>query len=130
MKRYPEKLISAFLSNFKVKDIAASAGVSVSTVNKYSRDPDFMALLNERRAAIVSAAVDRMTETILDDAGILQRIIGDDTVNPAVRVTAISEKWRHLREWTALADFEKRLLSLERARNGDSRRFRPGDEVE
>ncbi len=130
MKEYSEKVIGAFLSNYKVKDIAAAAGLAVSTVNRYKRDPAFVAILNERRAAIVGAAVDRMNESILQDADVLQSIISDPAVNPAVRVNAINTKWVHLREWKAMIDFENRLRALEGAGFGDSERFKPGDGAE
>lgn len=130
MKEYSERVIGAFLSNYKVKDIASAAGLAVSTVNKYKRDPAFMAVLNERRAAIVGAAVDKMNESILKDVDVLQEIIGDPEVNPAVRVTAINTKWVHLREWKAMIDFETRLRALEGANFGDLERFQPGGDTE
>ena len=126
IKTYPETLIGAFMSCYKVKDIAAAAGVSVATVNRYKRDPDFVAVLNERRAAIVGAAVDKMTASILRDADRLQEIIDNPDVNPAVRVQAIGTKWSHLREWRALLDFDDRLKALELAVLRDSERFGPG----
>lgn len=130
MRDYPEKLIGAFLENYRVKDIAQAAGLAVSTINKYKRDPAFIAVLNERRSAIVGAAVDRMSESILKDADVLQSIISDPGVNPAVRVTAINTKWVHLREWKALIDFENRLRALEGAGFGDPERFKPGVDAE
>ena len=114
------------MSCYRVKDIAAAAGVSVSTVNKYKRDPAFVAVLNERRAAIVGAAVDKMTASILRDADVLQEVIDNPHVNPAVRVTAINTKWSHLREWRALLDFDSRLRALELANLGENRKFGEG----
>ena len=126
MREYSEIVIGAFLSHFKVKDIAAAAGLSVSTINKYKRDPAFVAVLNERRAAIIGAAVDRMNESILNDVSVLQEIIDDPAVNPGIRVNAINTKWSHLREWRAMLDFEARLRALEVASIGDSERFKAG----
>lgn len=125
-KQYPETLIGAFMGHYKVKDIAAAAGVSVATVNRYKRDPAFVAALNERRAAIVGAAVDKMAGSILRDADVLQSIIDDDGINPAIRLQAIGTKWSHLREWRALLDYDDRLRALETAILIDSERFRPG----
>lgn len=111
---------------YKVVDIARAAGLSPETIRKYKRDPAFNAVLNERRAAIVGAAVDRMNESILRDVDVLQEIINNPEVNPAVRVTAINTKWSHLREWRALLDFDDRLRALELANLGNSERFKPG----
>jgi len=111
---------------YTLTDIAEAAGLSRETIRKYKRDPAFNAVLNERRAAIVGAAVDKMAGSILRDADVLQEIIDDCNVNPAVRVQAIGTKWSHLREWRALLDFDDRLRALELANLGDSERFRPG----
>lgn len=127
-KEYNEVLIQAFLSNYKVKDIAAAAGLNVSTINKYKRDPAFMAVLNERRSAIVNAAVDRMTESILNDVSVLQKIIDDESVNAGIRVNAVNVKWLHLREWKSLIDFESRLRAIETAGIGVIQRFKAGGE--
>lgn len=124
MREYPEALINAFLTNYKVKDIAAASGLALSTINKYKNDRAFMAALNERRSAIVEAAVDKMTNSILQDSEVLQQIITDPSVNAGIRVNAINTKWGHLREWKAVIDFEKRLKAIETALSGD---FRRGD---
>lgn len=130
MRDYPEKLIGAFLENYRVKDIAQAAGLAVSTINKYKRDPAFIAVLNERRSAIVGAAVDRMSESILKDADVLQEIIEDPKVNPAVRANAVNTKWTHLRAWKTLTDFENRLRALETANSGVYERFEAGGDTE
>ena len=126
IKTYSETVIGAFLSCYKDVDIARAAGLSRDTIRKYKRDPDFIAVLNERRAAIVGAAVDKMTASILRDADRLQEIIDNPDVNPAVRVQAIGTKWSHLREWRAMLDFDNRLRALEAANLGEIRQFRPG----
>ena len=130
MKDYSEKVIGAFLSNYMVKDIAAAAGLSVTTIKKYKHDPALMAILNERRAAIVCAAVDRMSESILNDVDVLQTIISDPAVNAGIRVNAINTKWVHLREWKSLIDFENRLKAIESAINADNGLFKPGGGAE
>ena len=111
---------------YKNADIAEAAGVSVATIKRYKKDPEFNAVLNERRAAVVGAAVDRMVNTILNDVDVLQSIIDNDAVNPAVRVTAINTKWGHLREWQALINFDKRLRALESLNIADLSRLGAG----
>jgi hypothetical protein len=126
MKEYSEVVIGAFLSHFRIRDIAEASGLSERTVRRYKADPAFLSVLNERRAAIIGAAVDQMTESILQDKDVLQSIIGDPAVNPAVRVAAINTKWSHLREWRAMIDFEKRLSALESSEMASNGLFRPG----
>ena len=125
-KEYSETVIGAFLSHFRIRDIATASGLSERTVRRYKADPAFVAVLNERRAAIVGAAVDRMNESILKDTDVLQSIINDPAVNPAVRVTAINTKWSHLREWRAMLDFERRLSALESSEMALNGLIRPG----
>lgn len=114
------------MTRHKNADIAEAAGLSIATIKKYKRDPAFIAVLNERRAEIVGAAVDKMTETILRDVDVLQSVIDNPDVNPAVRVTAINTKWSHLREWKTLIDFDKRLSALESQNITDMSRFGAG----
>lgn len=123
MKQYSEALVNAFMTCHKVKDIAKTAGVSVATVNRYKNDAEFMSVLNERRAEMVSAAVDKMTATLVEDVEVLQKVISNDEVNPAVRITAINTKWSHLREWRLLSEFDKRLRAIERANISENERF-------
>ena len=126
MKEYSEKLITAFLSNHKPSEIAAAAGLSVSRINHYKNDPAFLSVLRERRAAIVNAAVDRMNNSILKDVDVLQAVIDDEKVNPAVRINAINTKWSHLREWKFQLDVENRLQAIESTISGDFKRFDGG----
>ena len=123
-KPYSEDLISAFLTCFTVREIARKTGLSKTTVYKYKADPEFNAVLNERRAAIVQEAVNKMSASILTDVDVLQSIINDAGINPAVRISAINLKWSHLREWHETVDTDNRLKALERselALNGRSR---------
>lgn len=111
---------------YKNADIAAAAGLSIATIKRYKRDPEFKAVLNARRAEIVGAAVDKMTGAILHNADVLQEIIDNPDVNPAVRVQAIGTQWTHLRDWRALLEFDERLRALESHNFTDMSRLRPG----
>ena len=99
-KEYSETVIGAFLSHYKIKDIAEASGLSQRTVKRYKADPEFISVLNERRAAIIGAAVDRMTNSLWDDAGVLQEIIDNPSVNPADQIpSAASNRQRRLCRW-------------------------------
>lgn len=111
---------------YRNADIAAAAGLSIATIKRYKRDPEFNAVLNERRAEIVAAAVDKMTQSILHNADVLQEIIDNPDVNPAVRVQAIGTQWTHLRDWRALLDFDNRLRALETLNFTDMSRLGAG----
>lgn len=72
-----ERVIAAFLNNYRVTDIAKAAGISRGTVYKLRRDSEFMTAISDRKAAIVEAAVNRMTGYMIKNVETLQKIADD-----------------------------------------------------
>ena len=122
MKEYPETLIEAFLTEYKLIDIARVTGLGRETVRRYKNDPDFQAVLTERRSAMVSAAVDRMTEYMTEDVEILQAVIRDPDTSAQTKVNAIQVMMNQLQTWTTTTDILRRLQAIERADLGVSGR--------
>lgn len=114
---YPEKWVNAFLEGVKVAEVCQAAGFSRTKYYELKRDPDFLAVLRERRDAMIEAAVAAMRENFLKDVQILQQIAEDDGVSPQIRVNAISVQLSALREWVNITDLQARLEALEMARN-------------
>lgn len=122
MKEYPETLIEAFLTEYKLIDIARVTGLGRETVRRYKNDPDFQAVLTERRSAMVSAAVDRMTAYMTEDVEILQAVIRDPDTSAQTKVNAIQVMMNQLQTWTTTTDILRRLQAIERADLGVSGR--------
>ena len=115
MKEFPEPLIEAFLTEFRMTDIARKTGLSKTTVYKYKDDPDFQSVLTDRRSAMVSAAVDRMTAYMTEDVEILQAVIRDPDTSAQTKVNAIQVMMNQLQTWTTTTDILRRLQAIERS---------------
>lgn len=115
MKEFPEPLIEAFLTEFRMTDIARKTGLSKTTVYKYKDDPDFQSVLTDRRSAMVSAAVDRMTQYMTEDVEILQSVIRDPDTSAQTKVNAIQVMMNQLQTWTTTTDILRRLQAIERS---------------
>ena len=120
MKQYDEKLIMAFLENYRTVDIARASGYSTRTVERLKADPAFQAVLTDRRTAVISAAVEKMRSYLLADVEELQRIITDAGTAPQTKVNAIKVLMDQLRDWSTTSDLARRLQALEGADFTDS----------
>lgn len=130
MKEYPENLIEAFLTSYKLIDIAKVTGIGRETVRRLKNDPEFQAVLTERRSAMVSAAVDKMTAYMTEDVEILQEVIRDPKTSAQTKVNAISVLMGQLQSWTTTTDILRRLQAIERADLGVSGRSEGSEEAD
>lgn len=115
-----ERVISAFLNNFRMVDVIKETGLSKNTVYKIRKNPDFQRVIRERKSAILRTAVNKMQSTLVRDFDVLQSIIDDPDTPKQVRVNAISTKWNQFREWSTTVDVLRRLDALENNTSGDS----------
>lgn len=112
-----EEIITAFLENYKVADIARVTKLSRTTVRKIRDDPDFQKVLRKRKSEIVAAAVNKMQSHLVEYVSILQSIAYDENNPPQVRVNALQVLMNQLRDWTTTADLEARVEALEDSQN-------------
>lgn len=115
MKRheYPERIVSAFLTNYRMSDVIRDAGISKTTAYKYKNDPEFQNYLRLRKSQILTEVVDRMKARMLKDLDRLDSVIDDPKSSGQVVINAIHTKWSHMREWTTTVDIINRLEALE-----------------
>ena len=109
-----ERVIAAFLNNFRMVDVIKETGLSKNTCYKIRNDPEFQRTIRERKEAILKTAVNRMQSYLTKDIEILQQIIEDPETPKQVRVNAINTKWSHLKEWTTTTDIMKKLEALQK----------------
>lgn len=112
-KDYPEKLITAFLTEVKAIDVQRAAGISSTKYYTLKADPDFMRIITERRTGIVQAAVRQMESNLGKNVGILQAIIDDTETAPQVRVNALNLYMNQLNQWKMTTEILERLQRLE-----------------
>lgn len=117
---HDERVIGAFLSNFRMVDVIKELKISKATAYKIRNDPAFQKVLRERKDAILQAAVEKMRGYMLQDTGILQDIIEDPETPAQTRVNAIQILMGQLREWLSTTDIIRRLEAIEnRMPSGD-----------
>ena len=108
-----ERVISAFLTNYRAVDIMAETGLSKSTVYKLRNNQVFQKVIKERKQAILKTAVNKMQSYLTKDVEILQEIIEDPETSPQVKINGIRVLMEQLRDWTMTTDIIKRLEALE-----------------
>lgn len=107
-----ERVIGAFLNNFRMVDVMKETGLSKSTVYKIRNDPEFQKVIRDRKQAILMTAVNRMQGYLCRDVEILQGIIEDPETSPQTKVNAIQTIMNQLRDWTTTTDIMKELRAL------------------
>lgn len=123
---HDERVIGAFLNNFRMVDVIRETGLTKDTVYKIRKDPEFQKVLTERKDAIIKTAVNKMQSYLTKDVEILQKIIEDPKTSPQVKINAIQTLMSQLREWTTTADIITRLETLEQTSSADDFRMVSG----
>jgi len=108
-----ERVIGAFLNNFRMVDVMRETGLSKNTVYKIRNDPDFQKVIRERKEAILKTAVNKMQGYLTKDVEILQEIIEDPETSAQTKVNAIQTLMNQLRDWTTTTDIMKKLEALQ-----------------
>lgn len=110
---YDERVIGAFLNNYRMTDVIRETGLSKNTAYKIRNDPRFQKILQERKDAIIKTAVSRMQNYLLDDIEVLQNIISDPDTAPQIKVNAIQVKLNQLNSWIQTGEIIQRIERLE-----------------
>ena len=110
-----ERVIGAFLNNFRMVDVMRETGLSKNTVYKIRNDPNFQKVIRERKEAILKTAVNKMQGYLTKDVEILQEIIEDPETSAQTKVNAIQTLMNQLRDWTTTTDIMKKLEAIQKA---------------
>ena len=111
---HDERVISAFLNNFRMVDVMRETGLSKNTCYKIRNDPEFQKAIRERKEAILKTAVNKMQNYLTKDVEILQQIIEDPDTSQQTKVNAIKVMMEQLRDWTTTTDIMKKLEALQK----------------
>ena len=117
-----ERVISAFLTNFRMVDVMKETGLSKKTCYKIRNDPKFQQVIRERKEAILKTAVNIMQTYMVKNVKTLQQIIDDPETPRSTRVNALNTYMSHMRDWTTTTDIQKEVEAL---RNTSGNGFTP-----
>ena len=112
-KDYPEKLITAFLTEARPVDIQRTAKISNTKYYALKADPEFQRIITERRTEIVQSAVKQMEKSLEKNVGILQGIIENEKTAPQVRVNALALYHNQLSQWKMTTEILERIQRIE-----------------
>lgn len=107
-----ERVIGAFLNNFRMVDVMKETGLSKATCYKIRNNPEFQKVIRERKEAILKTAVNKMQSYLTKDVEILQQIIEDPNTSAQTKVNAIQTLMNQLRDWTTTTEIMKELRAL------------------
>ena len=112
-EKYDEALVAAFVRTPKIREIQKQTGISRSRLYRLRGDPEFQAVVRERREQLVREAIQRMEEGLSDAVRVLRQIIADESIAPQVRLNAVNTLMSQLANWKQTVEFEARLTALE-----------------
>ena len=119
-----ERVIGAFLTNFRTVDVMKATGLSSKTVYKIRNDPKFQKVLQERKDAVLQEAVEKMRGYMTKNVEILQGIIEDPETSAQTKINGIQLMFNAFRDWTTTTDLIKRVEALQEASGSNSAVFR------
>jgi len=115
-KEYPEKIITAFLTETRPIDIQRAAGIGNTRYYNLKRDPEFQRILTDRRSEIIRETVRRMERNFGKNADALQAIIDDPEVAPQVRINALRLYCEQFGQWKLTTDI---IEDIQRIKAGE-----------
>lgn len=109
-----ERGIVALLANTKLKDAAASAGISEATLWRWLQEPDFHAAYMKARRDAVQSAIARLQSYTSDAVDTLHEIMMDKDALAFARLGAARAILDYSIRGVELEDHEQRLAEIER----------------
>ena len=107
----------ALLSCKTVREAAEQSGVSVSTVMRWQREPDFRAALQAAQDEVLRHVTRRLIINSADAVEGLADIAGDPDAPAGARVQAMTSTVKLGREGHTLENLEERITRLEQQSN-------------
>jgi hypothetical protein len=113
--RKMEEAIVALLTHRNIEEAANAVGVSVKTLLRWQKLPEFAAAYREARRAVVSQANARLQQATGAASAAVLRLMVDAHAPAAVRLRAAECVLDHAAKAIEIEDIEVRVSELERA---------------
>jgi hypothetical protein len=110
-----EEAIAALLTQRTVEDAARVAGVSLATLIRWMKIPEFDADYRAARRAAYGQSIARLQQGCSAAVSVLLKVMADPSSPPSVRVRAADSVLDHSAKAIEIEDIEARLAELERA---------------
>jgi hypothetical protein len=114
-KRKLDDAVAAMLTQRNVEEAARSVGVSIATLMRWQKTPEFQAAYREARRAAYGQAVARLQQGTSAAATTLLKTMIDPNAPASVRLRAAEAIFNHAAKAIEIEDVEARVAELERA---------------
>jgi hypothetical protein len=115
IKRKLEDAVAAMLTQRNVEEAARSVGISVATLMRWQKLPEFKALYREGRRAAFNQAIARLEQGTSAAATTLLKLLIDPNTPASVRARVADSIFNHAIKAMEFEDVEARVAELERA---------------
>jgi len=121
LKRKLEEAVAAMLTQRNVEEAARSVGISVATLMRWQKLPEFQTAYREARRAAVWQALARLQQGTSAAATTLLKMLIDPNTPASVRVRAAEAIFNHSAKAIEIEDIEARVAALEAAASEQAR---------
>jgi transposase-like protein len=119
--RKQEEAIAALLTQRNIEEAAREAGISVSTMLRWLKEPDFDKAYREARRAVFKQSVARMQQACGAAVTTLLKVMVDPTTPASTRIRAADSILDHSEKSIEIEDIEARVADLETAATNQQR---------
>jgi hypothetical protein len=119
--RRQEETIAALLTQRNLDEAAKAAGISMRTLMRWLKLPEFQAAYREARRTAYSQAVARLQQGATAAATTLLKVMLDQGTPASVKVRAAECVMNHSSKAIEIEDVEFRVAELERAAESQKR---------
>ena len=113
--RKMEETVAALLTQPNVDAAARSVGISVATLMRWQKEPEFQKALREARRAAFGQAIARLQQMSGAAVATLGNIMVEQTSPPSIRVRTAEAIINHAAKAIEIEDIDARVTELERA---------------
>jgi hypothetical protein len=113
--RKMEDAVAALLTQSNVDAAARAVGISVATLMRWQKEPEFQKALREARRAAFAQAIARLQQMSGAAVATLGKVMVDQCAPPSTKVRAAEVIINHAAKAIEIEDIETRVSELERA---------------
>ena len=115
LKRKLEEAVAAMLTQRNVEEAARSVGISVATLMRWQKLPEFQTAYREAKRAAYGQAIARLQQGTSAAATTLLKMLIEPNTPASVRVRAAEAIFNHSAKAIEIEDIEARVAALEAA---------------
>ncbi len=121
LKRKLEEAVAAMLTQRNVEEAAHSVGISVATLMRWQKLPEFETAYRGAKRAAYGQAIARLQQGTSAAATTLLKVLIDPNTPASVRVRAAEAIFNHSAKAIEIEDIEARVTALEAAASEQAR---------